>query len=137
MIPKEQEQLIREICDKIIVFTMTMGFLGLGITGFVYGPTFGAEFMVGIWAGGILIYFNLKWFTSIVRKILNQEGSPKKFAISLVFKVLTVYAVVALLIALKLVMPAPFLIGLGSLVLSLLYVGTRHINNEGPDESGS
>ena len=133
MIPEEQEQFIRDVCDKIIVFTMTTGFIGLGIAGFFNGPSFGARFMVGIWAGGLLIYFNLIWFTSIVRKMITQTGSPKKFAVSLVFKVLTVYAVVALLIALKLVMPVPFLIGLGSLVLSLLYVGTRHVNNEGPE----
>jgi ATP synthase I chain len=137
VIPEEQELFIREVCDKIIIFTMTMGFVGLGITGFFYGFLFGARFMVGIWAGGILIYFNLRWFASIVRKILTQTGSPAIFALSLVFKVLTVYAVVALLIALKLVMPIPFLIGLGSLVLSLLYVGIRQVNDKSPDESGS
>lgn len=81
--------------------------------------------MAGILAGGLLAYLNLSWFSAIVRKILIDQGRQKSLGLMLALKSIVAYGAVGALVYFKLVDPLAFIIGLTSLVLSVVIVGLR------------
>lgn len=93
-----------------------------GAAGLIFA---GAAFMAGILTGGLFAYLNLSWFSVIVRKILIGHRRRKSLGLLLVLKSIAAYSAVGALIYFKLVNPLAFIIGLTSLVLSMLIVGLQ------------
>lgn len=85
----------------------------------------GLKYLGGVSAGGLIAYFNLIWLAAIVRRLLLGSSTGKRFALTLAAKIILLYTIVSALVALRLVEPAPFLIGLSGLFVSVLAAGIR------------
>jgi len=126
--------MIKQVAAGIAGYTVVIGLLGLLL--------FGLEAMGGILVGGALTYFNILWISSLVKRLLEGEASSRGLlAVKFGLKQLLLFAIVGVLVALKLVAVIPFLIGISSLIVSVFVVGvrwqshsqTQSAGDDGPD----
>lgn len=96
--------------------------MGAAAVGIIW---FGARVIGGLFAGGGLIYLNLLWIAALVRELLGGQASRWRFGLKAVGKALLLYGAVGSLIALDLVDPVAFLVGISGLAVSILIVGLR------------
>ena len=105
----------------ILIYTAAASLIG--------GLGFGLKAAAGVAAGGALIFFNLLWLSSLVRELLVGKTSSLWFGIKVAGKTLLLFGAVGALIGFKLVDPLAFLVGLTSLVVSVMAVGIRSRSN--------
>ncbi len=108
---------------SVLVYSMAVGVAGGAVEYLRSGFDPAVKFVAGVLMGGVLVYLNFLWLSRIIRSLITGASSKKGFTANLTLKVLFLYAAVIALVALKLVAPIPFIIGLSSIMAAALIGG--------------
>ncbi len=95
--------------------------------------------MAGVLSGGVIMYFNLRWLSSIVRGFIGGAEGKAGFYTKLILKELLLFGGVGALAGFRLVDAFGLLAGLFSLPVSVVVMGLAPytgLRERGPGEDG-